>query len=487
MYMKQIHSAAILLTGLLAAFSPIATRAQTLAITGATIIDGTGRDPVPDGVVLISDGRIRSIGASRDVSIPRAARKIDARGKFIVPGLMDANIHLNHIVRLETLIRFEDRYNEIALEAAQVALKNGLTTVFDTCGQRTTLIDARDRINAGKVPGSRIYLAGYIIGFSGPVGPDFRDPAALAFVSKAFVNRVNAAYEEGIGPELLWMSPEQVRPIVREYAHRGVDFLKYGSSGHGAWPDIRLQYIAFSTRVQHVIVEEGHNAGITVQAHTTSPESLDMAIEAGADIITHGDVSGLISEVPEETLRKLVQRHIPVSVIPVTRRYLDAELENLAKNPPKAGHTWPEFQKLARINQTHMIKAGVTLLLSTDGGLANPALVAESSHPPIDPMYIGEGHFNALVSLEEQGMAPMDILKAATINIARAYKVDGSLGTLEVGKLADLLILTRDPLASARNYRSIETVIKEGRAVDRDALPLAPIIGSKAPKAAKGT
>ena len=124
------------------------------------------------------------------------------------------------------------------------------------------------------------------------------------------------------------MSPEQVRPLVREYAHRGVNFLKYGSSGHGAWPDIRLQYIAFSTRVQHVIVEEGHNAGITVQAHTTSPESLDMAIEAGADIITHGDVSGLITEVPEETLHKLVQRHIPVSVIPVTQRYLDAELEN---------------------------------------------------------------------------------------------------------------------------------------------------------------
>ena len=151
---------------------------------------------MPDGVVLISDGRIRSIGASRAVSIPRAARKIDARGKFIVPGLMDANIHLDHIIRLETLIRFEDRYDEIALEAAQVALKNGLTTVFDTCGQRTTLIEARDRINAGKVPGSRIYLAGYIIGFSGPVGPDFRDPAALSFLSKAFVNRVNAAYEE---------------------------------------------------------------------------------------------------------------------------------------------------------------------------------------------------------------------------------------------------------------------------------------------------
>ena len=443
--------------------------AQTLGVTGATIIDGTG-ESLKEGVLLIEDGRIAAVGSLGSVRIPESAVRIDVKGKYVIPGLMDANLHLYLNLDLETLIKYEDRYHEIILEAAQITLKTGQTTVFDTWGPRAALERARDMINAGQAPGSRIYFAGNIIGFSGPLSADFRAQFA-PHVSKAFVKRINATWEERTGRELLWMSPDSVRSIMREYAARGMDFLKYGASGH-----VDMNFVSFSPRVQKVIVEEGHRAGITVQTHTTSVESLDMAIEAGVDIITHCGISGPIIPIPMETIQKMVDRDIACSILPITRSRMDA----LEKDAPNA--TLTPYMKIGEMNRTNMIKAGVTLLVSTDAGIENPVLRAESATLAADTVdartKLGEGHFNALVALEEMGMEPMEILKSATSHVARAYKMDEDFGTLEVGKIADLVVLDANPLEDARNYRSIHLVIKDGQVVDLDALPVAPIISS---------
>ena len=235
-----------------------------------------------------------------------------------------------------------------------------------------------------------------------------------------------------------------------------------------------MNLISFSERAQRVIVEEGHRAGKTVQTHTSSPESLDMAIEAGVDIITHGDISGPLYPIPDETLRKLVDRNISVSVLAITKRSLDAMTE---KNP---GHILTPYMKIAATNIRNMVKAGVKLMISTDAGVENPVRALESPTLVADTIdartKLGEGHFNALVSLEEAGMAPMEVLKSATSNIAKAYKVDRELGTLEVGKAGDVVILDADPLAGARNYRRINSVIKGGKVIDLASLPTAPVI-----------
>jgi len=447
--------------------------AQTIAVVGGTVIDATGRPPIADGVILIENGRITAVGRAGTVTIPTSATRIDARGKHVVPGLMDANLHLYLNIDLETLIRHEDRYAEIALEGAQIALKSGLTTVFDTWGPRAALVKVRDMINAGQAIGSRIYLAGNIIGFSGPLGPDFIGVAA-PHVSKAFAKRVNETWEQGTGRELLWMEPDSVRAAVRKYAALDVDFLKYGASGH-----VEMNLISFSPRVQRAIVEEGHRAGKTVQTHTTSIESLDMAIDAGVDIITHGDISGPVYPIPEATIRKLADRRIAVSVLAVTKRHRDA----LTQHVPNGVLT--PYMNIAATNIRNMSKAGVSLLLSTDAGIQHPILAAESPTLAADTVdsrtRLGEGHFNALVALEEAGLSPMAVLQSATSNVARAYKLDNEIGTLEPGRRADLLILDADPFASARNYRAIHTVMKDGKVVDRDALPVAPIISSQRP------
>src|SRR5690349_2741127 len=124
--------------------------AQNVVITGATVIDGTGKAPITDGVVVITNGRIAAVGKVGTVQVPASVRTIDARGKYVIPGLMDANLHLFLNLDLETLIKYEGRYHEVAIEGAQLALKSGQTTVFDTWGPRDALIKARDAINSGQ-------------------------------------------------------------------------------------------------------------------------------------------------------------------------------------------------------------------------------------------------------------------------------------------------------------------------------------------------
>ncbi|MDG2089737.1 MAG: amidohydrolase family protein [Gammaproteobacteria bacterium] len=442
--------------------------AQSIAIVDGTIIDATGNAPIERGVILIEGSRISAVGPASEIHVPDDAQIIDAEGKYLIPGLIDANLHLYLNIDLETMIKYEDRYHEIIVEAAQITLKNGLTTVFDTWGPYEPLVQARALVNAGEAVGSRIFMAGNIIGFDGPLSADFR-AAAAAHVSNAFVTRTNEAWEQGVGRELMWWGPEEVSARVSEYAESEIDFLKYGASGH-----VDMAFITFSQRVQNAMVEAAHAAGKNIQAHTTSIESVDMAVNAGVDILTHCDISGPFRAIPAETIQKIVEQGIACSILPVTQERLDGLL---ARNPTTG--VGPDMI-ISRVNITNLAEAGANLLLSTDGGIQHPLLTSEQSDPvTVDPRTkLGEGHFNALVALEQMGLDSMEILQIATSNSAKAYNLDDDIGTLSVGKIADIVILNENPLQNAENYRAIYHVIKDGKIVDIDALPVAPIISS---------
>jgi len=194
------------------------------------------------------------------------------------------------------------------------------------------------------------------------------------------------------------------------------------------------------------------------------------------DILTHGDMSGPTHTIAEETLKKIKAKDISVSVLAVTKRHR----EGIEKNMPEGVLT--PFYRISHENIRNFVKYGIRVLVSTDAGIEHPILRAESrtiAADTIEPrVKLGEGHFNALYALEELGMDRMEILKTATSNVAHAYKLR-DLGTLEVGKIGDLVILDADPLQSARNYRRISTVIKDGKVVDLGALPAAPLISAK--------
>jgi imidazolonepropionase-like amidohydrolase len=447
---------------------------MSLVIEGSTIIDGVAEQPLAGQTILIDSGRIKAIGRRDEIDIPAVAEVIDARGKYVIPGLMDANVHLLIDVRMEILVRYEGRYEELIAEAAQLTLKTGVTTVFDSWGPRQALMNVRDQIAAGEVAGSRIFCAGNIIGLDGPLSHDFF-PKTLEVASGALVDSINSLWAENSGSELMWMTPHQVAHEVRTYIERGVDFIKYASSDHRGWGPA---FLAFSPRVQAGMVEEAHRVGITAQAHTTSVESLWAAIEAGVDIIQHCDITGPVP-IPAETLQRLLERQVASTVFPMTERRYRLALE-------KCGVSSQLGKNLAAwdLNDRNLIKSGATLLLATDAGIT----AADALTDPYMRNFewwvagddrltkLGEGHFHWLQAMEEKGLAPMDILRAATRNIAVAYRKDQDLGTLEPGKIADMVILDRNPLQSAENYRSIQAVIKDGVVVNTAALPAKQIL-----------
>ncbi len=440
------------------------------AIVGATVIDGTGRAPVEDAVVLVEDDRIRTVARSADLAVPEQAQVIRADGRYVIPGLMDANVHLFAATVPDLLLELEGRYDEVVVEAAQIALRAGVTTVFDTWGPLGPLTTVRDRIDRGEVAGSRMFVGGNIIGFGGPLSPDFFSPGA-AFGADT-IARINQQWEQGVGPELTWLAAEDVRRRTRDYIERsGIDFVKYGGTAH------KNQFIAFSELAQRAIVEEAHGAGLTAQAHTMSVESLRMEIDAGADLLQHGDITGA-EPMPEATLRTIVERQLPVAALVCTEGFLawvreqDTELLRLIHDTKDK-------------NDRRLIDAGARLLLTTDA-LANGSrklghpMMADYLKDVVDnPTQLGDAHFLWLAAVVERGMAPMDALLAATRNVAAAYG-QADLGTLEPGKRADLVVLEGDPLDDARNYRAIVEVMKDGRLVDRDALPAHPVLADAA-------
>ena len=167
-------------------------------------------------------------------------------------------------------------------------------------GPLQPLLNVRDRIKRGETVGSRLYVAGNIVGFSGPFGREFNRNAEST-ASKVLVNRINKVWEENVGPPLLYMSPEEVRTEIRKYIGRGIDFLKYGASTHNNL------YLQFSPEAQRAIVEESHKAGIIAQTHTTNVMSLKHAIEAGNDMLQHCDVSGPVP-IPDSLLSTLREK-----------------------------------------------------------------------------------------------------------------------------------------------------------------------------------
>lgn len=330
----------------------------------------------------------------------------------------------------------------------------------------------RDRINAGDIPGSRIFCAGNIIGFDGPLSDDFFAKAAEV-ASAAMVKRINAIWVENVGRHLMWLTPQQVADEVRNYIARGIDFIKYASNEHGASAGAFLQ---FSPRVQRSMVEEARRAGITAQAHTTSGEGLWIAIEAGCDLIQHANITGPI-QISEETLELLAKCRAGAVVFPLTQRALDWLRQNASDR------SWTMWHA-SDVNARNLIRSGARLLLANDGAILAPEALA-------DPMYakswaglpeddglapLATGHFAWFRAMEEKGCPPMEMLKAATSNIAAAYGKGKDLGTLEPGKIADLLVLDKNPLESAAHYRSIHTILKQGKRVDRERLPLNPIL-----------
>ncbi len=490
--MRHLPPVLILAAACLAAPALLQSQANApLAITGATLIDGTGGAPLADAAVLIANGRITAAGPRTSVTIPPGASVIDATGQFIVPGLIDTNVHLSLYggtsgERYETLARYHPRQQDIVLEAAQLQLKHGVTTVRDSYGLLMPLVAVRDRIATGAAVGPRILAAGNIVGWGGPYSISFSLTREQGLT--LFQEQMNDEVSQGVGEDLVDMTPADLRAAIDAYLDKGPDFIKYGGTAHFARP----AFIGFSPEAQKAIVEAAHARGKVAETHATTVDGLRLSIEAGIDLIQHPELLGM-SEMPDWMVRTIVDRRIVCSMLANTitgeawATHLKRRAETLAKRAD-AGRTAPERPltsaeirqqqaddgselELRRTNAEKLIAAGAVITIGTDNYWAAAPEFTRGGPKP-DTQNHGIGSIIAIEGLVELGMTPAQAIVAATRNGAIAARGLSDFGTLEAGKRADLLILDADPLADISNLRQLSLVMRDGRIIDRDALPL---------------
>jgi imidazolonepropionase-like amidohydrolase len=459
------------------------------ALVGGTVIDGNGGSPIADAVIVITGSRITDVGPRSAVSIPAGAQRIDASGRWLLPGFIDTNVHLSlyggQNERYETLVRYQPRQEEIVLEAAQIDLSYGITTVRDSYGALVPLTRVRDAIEQGGKVGARILAAGNILGWSGPYSFSF---SRVTSPLTLFEEQMNDYIAQGAGEELMTLSPDELRGAIGAYLDKRPDFIKYGATSHFSEPT----FIGFSADAQKAIVEAAHRRGRFVETHATSLEGLRVAIAAGIDGIQHPEMLDG-RDLPDDILAAIRSRGIVCSMLmstitgPAWQRHLktkdeaekkkqEAEKESRgfshektsAERRKEDADTGAGLESRRRNAQT-LIRAGAIVTPGTDSyWAAAPELTRTPK--PIDQDH-GIGTILAIEGFVELGMTPAQAIVAATKNGAIAARRLADFGTIELGKLADLVVLTANPLADIKNIRQVAMVTKDGRVVDRRRMP----------------
>jgi imidazolonepropionase-like amidohydrolase len=461
--------------------------ADTLvAIVGATVIDGNGGTPVADATVVVRGKRIAAIGPRASTPVPKGARVIDGSGKFVTPGFIDTNVHLSLYNNGESMVRYEDRFVDLVIEAAQTELKYGVTTVRDSYGALVPLSAVRDSIAHGKLLGPRMLVAGNIVGWGGPKSPLFSNATPTTYFDEQMMDFI----AQGAGEELLDMAPDELRVAIDKYLDKGVNFVKYGGTAH------TNNLITFSPRQQEAVVEEVHKRGLFAETHSTNPEPLRISVLAGIDLIQHPEVHNV--PIPADLVKLIVDRQVICSILSNSitgKAWKDYQKAQSRTDSAKADSARSDSLKLMdrqktgwelrrereakrtalrRANAETLIKGGCITTPSTDTYLSGAPEFSRT--PRVDAhMMPGTATLSAIEGLVELGMTPAQAIVSATKNGARASQGSKDFGTIEPGKYADILLLDADPLADIHNIRKLSLVMKEGRIVDRDRLPEKPV------------
>jgi imidazolonepropionase-like amidohydrolase len=400
-----------------------------LVVRGGTLIDGTGRAPVPDATLVVEDGRIEAITAGAAATWPASADVIDVSGLTVLPGLIDCHDHLAfHGYELASRWELNEPGSTRHLRTARAierTLAMGYTTVRDAGG-----LDAgfRTAIDEGLLAGPRLLTAVAIISPVGGIG-DRVSPSGHECLVPA-----DAALPRGVAN-----GAEDVRRVVRTMVRAGADVIKCATTGGASSrPGHGPKDPAFDRDEMRALVDESHALGRKVMCHALGGPGLRLALEAGVDSIEHGCY---LDEDPE--LIAMMAEH-GTFFVPTLTVY-EYHSESKAPHVRERARALREHH-LASIQRA--LAAGVRVVAGTDaGGHGHPPNAAELPH------------------LVAAGLTPMQALRAATGWAAECLGLEREIGTLEKAKRADLVVVAGDPLADVRILQSperIRLVIKDG-------------------------
>lgn len=396
--------------------------AQDLAITNARILDGTGR-VVERGTVVVRAGKIVSVAAS--AAVPSGIRTIDARGRTVMPGLIDAH---RHLVRGDPAQWLEQR----APQELQAFLDAGFTTVLSAIDP-PQILEARKRVKEGKLKGPRLFagafipLAGFVPPAGGGGGPR-SDPA-----------RTDPA-RGPIPPQAAPAIPREATiKAVENAAQAGFDYLKCVINITQNGPELDTLKL---------IVQEGKKRGLPTIVHAVSVRDTLAAVEAMPAVLVHTPHIGNLGDDPA-ALRKIIDARIPMtSTLSVFVPHFDKDGTALFRDAqPFPWHT------LSSAGQ-----GPVNARLLWEGGIVSYGFGTDTQWPPKETL--GD-ELRALKLV----FSPQDIVKIITRNAANSTLHEAELGTLESGKLADIVIIDGDPLRDASDLLKVVTTIKAGEVV----------------------
>ncbi len=383
------------------------------ALVGARVVPGTDAPPIEDGTVVVRDGRIAAVGPSASTAAPSGVRIVDVRGKTIIPSLWDMHAHASQI------------------DWAPVYLASGVTTIRDLGGDNDFLVAMRDAIRSGEALGPRYLLAGLV---DGP-GP------------RAFGAVTAGTADEG-------------RAVVRKYHEQGFDQIKI--------------YSLVAPDTVRAIVLEAHRLGLTVTGHVPTGLTAPSAVEIGFDSLAHMQLRGAPGSDALNEQIAFFKKHrtvmdptlswnelggrpasVPIeSFLPGMAR-LPLPLRRMFDSMP-GGNADPAAWRARLVESARLLKqgvdAGLLVVAGTDKGVPGFSLHRELE------LYV------------EGGMTPLEAIQTATIMPARAMRLDRELGTIEVGKRADLAVLDTNPLEDIANVRLVSRVVANGRLYDTNAL-----------------
>ena len=418
-----------------------------VVIDGAQVWDGTGAAPVQDAVVVIKGDRIDAIGPRGSVTVPVDARTVDAKGKTIIPGLI--NMH-GHVGMTKGLKQGKENYTKenILAQLKQYA-RYGVTTVMSLGTDFEAMFELRGPAKSDESPRATVFTAGR--GFTGKNGY----PAVLPG---------NA----GIPVEV--DNVDEVKAHIQELAQQKVDMVKIWVDDH--WG----HYVKIRPELYKAIIEEAHKNNLRVMAHLFYLGDAKSLVGAGLDGMAHS----VRDREVDDALIKILKEKNSFAVATLTReestfiyaeppaflddpffaRWTDPEVIKALKDPAwgkkvKSDPDFPKYAgqlKMGQKNLKKLFDAGVKLAFGTDTG------------PPA--RFQGFFEHRELELMVQAGLTAAQALKIATLNTAECLRAEKDVGTLEKGKRADLIVLDANPLEDILNTRKINQVWIGGREVN---------------------
>jgi imidazolonepropionase-like amidohydrolase len=395
------------------------------------LFDGTGAPVIVDAAVLIDGERIVDVGPSATVPTPDGATCIEFPDRTLLPGLVDCHSHTNLPGDGTTIEEAASEPDEIQLlrsaENARIALAAGITTLRENGAVRRTAFVLREALRRGIVRGPRLSVAGRPITVTGghcwPLGGE----------------------ADGV---------EGVRQAVRHLVKEGADWIKVMATGGGTL-NTRPYQASYTLDELRAVVDEGHRANRLVGAHCTGTAGIVNALDAGADMIIHGNFNNPdgSATLDPEIARRIADQGVWLNPTLHVGRARIWRFEQLARERPLSETEAAEFslqKERYAVRGEHirgLLDAGVRMAAGSDCGWS---------------YYRFGGFRHEIEALAACGMDAAIALRAGTLDAAAAMGLDREIGSVEVGKLADLLVVDGDPLVDLAALANVEVVFLGG-------------------------